>query len=92
MLARQYWRTVTVDESDLLDGFLAVLRKHSVNASLAGSVLRIQIQTAPRYAAFIHDAIDRDMPGITLPMARMETPCRETCGAATPRAAARRVR
>jgi hypothetical protein len=123
MLARDYWRTVTVDRSDLLDRFLAVLREHgtrfciiggqgvnayaepvvsldldlviavadlprllealhaqfdvdafshSINVSVKGSDLRVQIQTDPRYEAFIGRACERDVLGVKLPVAAIE--------------------
>lgn len=45
---------------------------HSINLSLAGSDLRIQIQTDPRYAAFVDRAEKCDVLGVTLPVARVE--------------------
>jgi hypothetical protein len=123
MLARDYWKAVTVDRSDLLDRFLAVLRErsaafcviggqgvnayaepvvsldldivvgmadlgaveadlrrqftvewfpHSVNVSAAGSDLRVQIQTDPRYAPFIDRATERTLLGLQMPVAAIE--------------------
>jgi hypothetical protein len=123
MLAREFWRTITVDRADLLDRFLAVLREqgtrfcviggqgvnayaepvvsldldiviaasdvaaiedalrrefsverfeHSLDVSLAGSDLRVQIQTGPRYVLFIEHASERDVLGVRLPVARIE--------------------
>ncbi|MBI4524840.1 MAG: hypothetical protein HY695_13635, partial [Deltaproteobacteria bacterium] len=37
---------------------------HSVNVSAAGSDLRIQIQTDPRYEAFLARATERDILGL----------------------------
>jgi hypothetical protein len=123
VLARDYWKTVTVDRSDFLDRFLELLRTagvrycvvggqavnayvepvvsldldlvvasadlaaleralaqrfqverfpHSLNVSMRGSDLRVQVQTDPRYNAFIAGAAIRDVLGIPLPVARVE--------------------
>lgn len=123
MLARDYWKAVTVDRSDFLDRFLELLRTrgtrfciiggqgvnayadpvvsldldvvvavadmneleramrddfsverfpHSLNVSLAGSDLRVQIQTAPRYSPFVEHAVTRNVLGVALPVARIE--------------------
>ena len=45
---------------------------HSVNLSDPGSDLRVQIQTDPRYLAFIDHALTRDVLGIPLRVARPE--------------------
>jgi hypothetical protein len=45
---------------------------HSVNVSLPGSDLRVQLQTDPRYAAFVGGASLRDVLGLSLPVARVE--------------------
>jgi hypothetical protein len=45
---------------------------HSVNVSAAGSDLRIQIQTNPRYEAFLNRVTVRDILGIRLPVASLE--------------------
>ena len=45
---------------------------HSMNVSLAGSDLRIQIQLDPRYAAFVGRATLADVLGLTLPVAAIE--------------------
>jgi hypothetical protein len=123
MLARDYWKAVTVDRSDLLGRFLALLRErnmrfcviggqgvnayaepvvsldldiviaapdlatvepalrehfdverfpHSLNVSLQGSDLRVQIQTDPRYTPFVERAVEREVLGVTLPVASIE--------------------
>ena len=123
MQLRAFWRTVTVDRSDLLDRVLALMHErkvrycaiggvavnayvepvvtldldlviaaedrpgletalreifdvqtfpHSVNVSDRGSDLRIQIQTDPRFAAFVERAERRSVLGLTLPVARIE--------------------
>ncbi len=45
---------------------------HSVNVSTSGSDLRVQLQTDPRYAAFVEHARPRLVLGLTLPVARVE--------------------
>lgn len=46
--------------------------ERSVNVSLAGSDLRVQIQTDPRYAPFVERASSREVLGMVLPVARLE--------------------
>lgn len=123
MLARQFWKAVTVDEAGFLERFVRVLEAHgirycliggqavnayveplvsldldvvvaadqlsavesplteqfkverfphSLNVSASGSDLRVQIQMDPRYAAFVDQAIPRDVLGFNLPVARLE--------------------
>jgi hypothetical protein len=45
---------------------------HSINASASGSQLRVQIQTDPRYAAFVPRAEPREVLGVTLQVAAVE--------------------
>jgi hypothetical protein len=45
---------------------------HSVNVSMPGSDLRVQLQTDPRYAAFVGAAVEREVLGLRLPVARLE--------------------
>ncbi len=45
---------------------------HSVNVSTPGSDLRVQLQTDPRYGAFVAGASERDVLGLRLPVARLE--------------------
>ena len=45
---------------------------HSLNLSEPGSDLRVQIQTDPRYAAFVERATIRDLLGLHLPVAAIE--------------------
>jgi hypothetical protein len=45
---------------------------HSLNVSAAGSDLRVQLQTDPRYAAFVERAAPRSVLGLTLPVASLE--------------------
>ncbi len=66
--------------ADQIAPFEAILRRgfkvrrfaNSVNVSLEGSDLRVQIQTDPRYAAFVVRASPRDVLGLTLPVAAIE--------------------
>ena len=45
---------------------------HSINVSAAGSQLRVQVQTDPRYAAFVPRATPREVLGLTLQVAAVE--------------------
>lgn len=45
---------------------------HSINVSARGSDLRLQLQTDPRYEAFLASATVRDVLGIRLPVAGLE--------------------
>jgi hypothetical protein len=45
---------------------------HSVNVSLTGSDLRVQLQTDPRYAPFVERASVREVLGLRLPVAALE--------------------
>ena len=45
---------------------------HSLNVSLVGSDLRVQIQLDPRYDEFVGRASVRDVLGLALPVAAME--------------------
>lgn len=45
---------------------------HSVNLTLPGSDLRVQLQTDPRYAGFLGRAQPRDVLGLQLPVAAVE--------------------
>jgi hypothetical protein len=57
----------------LLTGQFRVDRfAHSLNVSLAGSDLRVQLQLDPRYSAFVDHASVRDVLGAHLPVARLE--------------------
>jgi hypothetical protein len=57
----------------LLSGRFRIERfPHSVNVSAAGSQLRVQIQTDPRYAAFVPRATPREVLGVTLQVAAVE--------------------
>lgn len=57
----------------LLGGEFELVRfPHSLNVSAPGSDLRVQLQTDPRYAAFVHRASVRDVLGLHLPVAALE--------------------
>jgi hypothetical protein len=45
---------------------------HSVNVSMVGSDLRVQLQTDPRYGAFVAGASVRHVLGLKLPVAGLE--------------------
>lgn len=53
-------------------GFCVERFPHSLNISVAGSDLRVQVQTDPRYAAFVDRAAPRDVLGLTLPVAAVD--------------------
>jgi hypothetical protein len=122
MQALAFWKTITVDQSNLLERLMALLSEHeirycviggqavnayaepvvsldldlviavdqmsqaesllksfrveriphSLNVSLAGSDLRVQIQTDPRYAGFVEHAAEREVLGLKLPVADLE--------------------
>ncbi len=58
---------------DLLRRHFRVERfPHSVNVSMPGSDLRVQLQTDPRYGAFVGSASERDVLGLRLPVAKRE--------------------
>lgn len=56
----------------LLAGYRVERFPHSLNVSLPGSDLRVQIQTDPRYAPFVERATPCDVLGHTLPVASLE--------------------
>jgi nucleotidyltransferase AbiEii toxin of type IV toxin-antitoxin system len=56
----------------LADRFTIKRFPHSLNVSLAGSNLRIQIQTDPRYSEFVSKSATREVLGVQLPVARVE--------------------
>ena len=123
MRALEFWKTVTVDKTNLLERLIALLTdhgirycviggqavnayaeplvsldldlavavdqlsqvesllakefhmerfEHSLNVSLAGSDLRVQVQLDPRYAQFVERASKRDLLGLTLPVASVD--------------------
>jgi len=123
MQAFTFWKTVTMDQANLLEGLIALLDEHgiqycviggqavnayveplvsldldiviafrqldhamellnqhfvverfphSLNVSLAGSDLRVQIQTDERYARFVERASRRDVLGLELPVAELK--------------------
>jgi hypothetical protein len=59
-------------ESLLNANFELVRFPHSLNIAAAGSDLRVQIQTDPRYFDFVDRAARRDVLGVPLPVATLE--------------------
>jgi hypothetical protein len=59
-------------ESALARQFRIERFAHSLNVSAAGSDLRVQLQTDPRYGAFVDRAKPRSVLGLTLPVASLE--------------------
>jgi hypothetical protein len=59
-------------ESMLKNSFHVERSPRSVNVSLAGSDLRVQIQTDPRYASFVDHAAEHQVLGLHLPVASLE--------------------
>jgi hypothetical protein len=57
----------------LLDQRFTVQRfPYTLNVSTAGSNLRVQVQTDPRFAGFVERAAPRAVLGLTLPVAALE--------------------
>lgn len=68
---------VAVDQIEAAERWLKQVFKverfpHSLNISDVGSDLRVQIQTDPRYEAFLPHATDRTVLGVSLPVASVE--------------------
>lgn len=59
-------------EALLAQSFRVERFPHSVNVSMPGSDLRVQLQTDPRYAPFVEGASVREVLGLRLPVARLE--------------------
>jgi hypothetical protein len=59
-------------ETLLAEHFRLKRYPHSLNISLEGSDLRVQVQTDQRYAAFVARASDRQVLGLTMPVASLE--------------------
>ena len=59
-------------ESLLRDRYKVARFAHSVNVSLSGSDLRVQLQTDPRYPPFVERASVREVLGLRLPVAAVE--------------------
>jgi hypothetical protein len=55
-----------------LAGYRVERIAHSLNVSLPGSDLRVQIRTDPRYSPFVERATSREVLGHTLPVAALE--------------------
>ena len=66
--------------ADQMEGLEALLTRsfpvkrfpHSLNVSSAGSDLRAQVQTDPRYAEFVERAAPREVLGLVLPVASLK--------------------
>ena len=57
----------------LLEAHFQVVRfPHSLNIASAGSDLRVQVQTDPRYFTFVDRATRREVLGVPLPVASLE--------------------
>jgi hypothetical protein len=54
------------------DGMRVEAFPHSVNLTWAASALRVQVQTDPRYPAFVERARPLNVLGLTLPVASVE--------------------
>ena len=68
---------VAADQLDYVESLLARWFEvkqfpHSLNVSLAGSDVRVQIQTDPRYAAFLEHASRQNVLGLIWPVASVE--------------------
>jgi hypothetical protein len=59
-------------ESTLAENFHVERFPHSLNVSMAGSDLRVQIQTDPRYEEFLERSAARQILGLSLPVARVD--------------------
>jgi hypothetical protein len=59
-------------EAALRERFEVERFAHSVNVSMSGSDLRVQVQTDPRYAPFVERASRREVLGVQLPVAAVE--------------------
>jgi hypothetical protein len=55
-------------ETSLREAFAVERFAHSLNVSLVGADLRVQIQTDPRYATFVDRAATREVLGRRLPV------------------------
>src|ERR1700733_12777230 len=68
---------VAVDQTDqvrklMQEHFQTEVFPHSLNVRSAGSDLRVQFQTDPRYANFVDRASVREVLGLRLPVAAVE--------------------
>lgn len=59
-------------EKQLAERFIVQRFPHSLNLSLPRSDLRVQIQTDERYRDFVERAVEADVLGTRLPVARLE--------------------
>ena len=62
----------SVREAALARGLKVREFEHSINLSMAGSDLRIQIQTDPRYQSFLPRAVERKVLGYEMAVAALE--------------------
>jgi hypothetical protein len=58
--------------TQLEENFRLEIFAHSLNLSLPGSALRVQIRTDPRYAPFVAGAERRNVLGLSMPVAKLE--------------------
>ncbi len=58
--------------SELAERFHVERFEHSINVSASESSIRVQIQTDPRYFAFLPHSAEHDVLGMTLRVARVE--------------------
>ena len=68
---------VSVDQIENVESLMKGVFKlerfpHSLNVSMAGSDLRVQIQTDPRYYDFVERATRREVLGLSLPVAAVD--------------------
>jgi hypothetical protein len=63
---------VTTADNLLQKHFRVERFPHSVNVSIPGSDLQMQLQTDPRYGAFIKNASERDVLNLRIPVAKLE--------------------
>lgn len=64
-------------ERRLAERFQVRRSPHSLNVSMPDSSLRVQIQTDERYRGFVDNAVEADVLGMRLPVARLEDVLRE---------------
>jgi hypothetical protein len=67
-------------ETLLKDRFTVLRFPHSINVTLPGSDLRVQIQIDPRYLSFLERASPRAVLGLRLPVASLRMSCKANSG------------
>jgi hypothetical protein len=83
MEALRFWKTVAVDDANLIERLVGLLDAEDIDycviggqgglkLSLPGSALRVRIQTDPRYAPFVAGAERRNVLGLSMPVAKLE--------------------